>query len=344
MPPPRYDARAIALMLAQRIASLAPELLPHGKREGREWVAPSPTGTSRRSMSVCIGGEKAGVWSDFSASIGGDALSLVAYVRFGGDIGKSIIWSKQYLGLDDTSPAPAPAPVVQPQPVEKDDREAKNRQRMALGIFLSAEAGLQGSPVADYLAGRNIMLAELGRYPGSLRYAPRLYCREVCMEVPAMVAGIRGPDGAMVAVHRTWLEQVGGCWRKASLRAPKMTLGSYAGGCIPLWRGASGKPLAKAPEGEVVAIGEGIETCLSVAVSCPELRVLSAGSLSNLGRVVLPPQIGTVILLRDADGDNRAAAGAFDRAIAHYQSNGFAVRVAAPTPGCKDFNESLAAE
>jgi len=327
-------------MLAQRITSLAPELLPNGKREGREWIAPSLTGTSLRSTSVCLAGAKAGVWSDFSAGVRGDALSLVAELRCGGDIGKAITWSKHYLGLDNTSPAPAVAPARMP-PAVRDDREAKNRERIALATFLSAEVGLQGSPVEDYLAGRTIVLAELGRYPGSLRYAPRLFCREVGMELPAMVAGIRGPHGPMVAVHRTWLEQVGGHWRKASLRAPKMTLGSYAGGCIPLWRGASGKPLDKAPAGETVAIGEGIETCLSVVVSCPELRVISAVSLSNLGRVVLPPQIGTVILLRDADGDNQAAARAFDRAIEHYQSNGFAVRVADPTPGCKDFNESL---
>lgn len=120
-----------------------------------------------------------------------------------------------------------------------------------------------------------------------------------------------------------------------------MTLGSYVGGCVPLWRGASGKPLSAAPAGDVVAIGEGIETCLSVAVSCPELRVLAAVSIANLGRVVLPSQIGTVILLRDADGDNQAAARAFDRAIEHYQRAGHQVRVADPIPGAKDFNEVL---
>ncbi len=160
-----------------------------------------------------------------------------------------------------------------------------------------------------------------------------------------MLAAITGPDGAHLATHRTWLAQrPDGSWGKAPLRDPKMTLGSYAGGTIRVWRGASGLPLAEAPEGEAVALAEGIETALSVAVSCPELRVLCAVSLGNLARVDLPPTVAEVIICADNDGaENTAAARALARAVERFGGEGRQVRIARPPAGMKDFNDLLTA-
>ena len=147
--------------------------------------------------------------------------------------------------------------------------------------------------------------------------------------------------GQHVATHRTWLQRhPDGIWRKAKLANPKMSLGSVAGGSIRIWRGASGKPLAQAPEGETVAIAEGIETALSVAIACPELRVLSAVSLGNMGRLALPPAVRTVILCADNDGPNEGAARALQRAVDHYAAAGRIVKIAVPPCG-KDFNDTL---
>jgi len=159
-------------------------------------------------------------------------------------------------------------------------------------MWLAARADLAGTPVAHYLAARGIDLAELTRQPGALRCHFDLFNRESGRSWPAMVAAIVGPDGRHAATHCLWLaEDAGGISRKAPLRDQKMTLGSYAGGYIPLTRGASGKPLAHAPDGETVAIGEGIETCLSVAIASPELRVLAVLSLANMARLVLPEAV-----------------------------------------------------
>ena len=121
---------------------------------------------------------------------------------------------------------------------------------------------------------------------------------------------------------------------------PKMSLGSVAGGCIRLWRGASRKPLAQAPEGEVVAIAEGIETALSVVIACPELRVLAAVSLANMGNLPLPPTVREVIICADNDVANEAAARALERAADRYAEQGRNVRIARPPVG-KDFNDTL---
>ena len=334
-------AADIASMLARQAPALVAELLPAGKREGAEYRVGSLAGEPGRSLAVHLFGSRAGIWSDFASGDAGDALDLVAAVLYRGDKRAALAWARHWLGLGDAA-APAPQRQAPPAPeaAEADVEDAAKRGS-ALRMFVAAQSSLAGTPAAAYLAARGVALAELGRQPRSLRFAPALWNRESGRCWPAIVAAITNGAGEHVATHRTWLAQdEGGIWRKAPLRDPKMTLGRVAGGCVRLWRGASGKPLVQAPEGEAVAIAEGIETALSVVIACPELRVLSAVSLSNMARVELPPAIATVILCRDNDGANEAAARALQRAVDRFVSEGRTVKVAVPPCG-KDFNDTL---
>ena len=335
------DAAKIAAMLARQAAALAAELLPAGKREGAEWRAGSVAGEPGRSLAVHLAGARAGVWADFASGETGDALDLVAAVLYRGDKRAALAWARRWLGLQaGAAPAAqrrAPAPEAAGQP----DAEAERKRRAALRIFLTARPSLASTPAGAYLAARGIDLAELGRQPRSLRFAPELRNEESGRPWPALVAAVTDGAGVHVATHRTWLAQdAAGIWRKAPLREPKMSLGRLAGGCIRLWRGASGRPLAQAPAGETVAIAEGIETALSVVIACPELRVLSAVSLANMARIELPPAVGTVILCRDNDGDKKAAARGLERAVEHFLKDGRVVKIAVPPCG-KDFNDTL---
>ena len=72
----------------------------------------------------------------------------------------------------------------------------------------------------------------------------------------------------------------------------------FSGGFIPLAQGDSGRPLRAIEPTEELIIGEGVETCLSVAVCCPEYRIFCACSLYNMGRVVLPDAVGRVLRWR----------------------------------------------
>ena len=338
------DARALAGMLGQRARALAEELLPNGRRDGAEWRCGSLGGEPGQSLALRLTGARAGVWSDFASGDRGDALDLVAAIHCGGDKGEAMRWARRWLGLGDAGAAPIPAPrprVPLAASGAAEDEEALARRRKALALF--AEASPRG--FEPYLEARGIDLAELGRVPRALRFHPACWCREAGGPLPAMVAAITGPDGTHLATHRTWLAQrPDGSWGKAPLRDPKMTLGSYAGGTIRVWRGASGLPLAEAPEGEAVALAEGIETALSVAVSCPELRVLCAVSVGNLARVDLPPTVAEVIICADNDGaENTAAARALARAVERFGGEGRQVRIARPPAGTKDFNDLLTA-
>ena len=94
--------------------------------------------------------------------------------------------------------------------------------------------------------------------------------------------------------------------------------------------------------GAHVFIAEGIEDALSAVVLKPEVRVLAAISLSNLGHVVLPEAVEHVTLIADLD-DNDTARAELDRAIASHQSAGRTVRVFQNRWGGKDLNDALRA-
>jgi phage/plasmid primase-like uncharacterized protein len=332
-------AREVARQLGSRAEALARELLPHGHREGAEWVAPSLTGTSQRGLSVRITGSKAGVWAEFDADARGDGLDLVAHALFRGDKSAAYKWALGWLGIGQAGAMPQPRPRPAPPPAGPDAHE-RATAAAAFRLFLAGKAELRGTPADAYLKGRGIDLAELGRQPRALRFHSAVRCIEAGGDLPAMLAAIRGPDGQHVATHRTFLAEYGGTWCKAKLKAPKKVLGSYAGGLIPLWRGASGKPLATAPEADVIAIGEGIETCLSVAIACPEYRVLAAVSLANLARIILPAQAVDLIVLADNDHGNAAAQAGLQRAVDRLLAEGRSVRIARSSAG-KDFNDGI---
>ncbi|OUI96309.1 hypothetical protein HK17_11830 [Acetobacter indonesiensis] len=328
-------------MLAQSMEQLARELLPGGRRNGAEWQCGSVAGEAGKSLSVHLYGAKAGVWKDFSAGQSGDPLDLVAACLTGGDLSEAYRWASNWLGLTNETVAIRRAEIKEKSEAAQKEQQAheKNNRATARKMWLDACPDIIGTPVAAYLAGRRIDLSKLDHPPGALRFAPNHYCHEVRASLPAMLAAISNLEGKIIAVHQTWLSQHGGQWTKANLQCAKKVLGRMSGGYIPLRKGAAGTPLKQIKPGEVIAIGEGIETCLSVALACPDLRILAAVSLSNLGSVRLPDAARNVLILADRD-EAPAAQQGLRRAIDHYLQDGRDVRVAKPPKG-KDFNDVL---
>lgn len=335
------DAAEISRALARQIDRLAPELLPSGKRKGAYWTCGSIDNEPGGSLFIHLHGQKAGHWQDAATGEFGDALDLVASALHRGDKKAAYRWALSWLGLSGDRPQTVqrPAPQQRARAASQDDG-AERMRRYAQSIWLHAQASLVHTPAADYLAGRGIDLAQLGRQPRALRFHPGLPHSFSGRTLPALVAAICGHDGTHLATHRTWLEHVAGGWIKARLGGDaKMTVGTYPGGSIRLRRGASGKPLKDAPPDEPIIIGEGIETCLSIALACPEFRILSAVSQGNLGGVWLPPQVRMVVLAGDND-TKPAARRALQRAAERYLDRGLHVRIAR-SPRGKDFNDVL---
>ena len=125
----RDDFMRVGSAALNSIESLLSEWLPNGVREGREWCIGSRDGESGKSMKVCLAGDAAGVWSDFSADdSGSDLISLYAYIHRMEQVDamKAVAAS---LGIDVVSSArerTAPAQAVPrgKEPVAKKPRTA----------------------------------------------------------------------------------------------------------------------------------------------------------------------------------------------------------------------------
>lgn len=345
------DVSDIAGMLASRIDSLVADILPAARKEGHEYRCGSVAGEPGRSMSIHTGGPRSGVWSDFSDTTKrGDALDLVAWVLFSGDKKRAVAWAKSWLGLDGMDPArieqvrmkaKQKAKEVEQQAID----DAEKRSKRAQAIWLNANARLSCTPVDLYLLGRGIGIADLPRPPSALHYAENLqHTDQKTGEVthwPAMVAAICSGEGKFLAVHRTFLKNHGGgLVKKAPVTDAKLVYGPYRGGFISLSRGKSGKSLKDAPVGDEVILCEGIEDGLSLALACPDQRILAAVSVGNFANLVLPPAIKKITIAADNDAPGSEAANSVQAAVDTFMDQGRDVYIA-HSPSGKDFNDLL---
>ena len=108
------NAAELSQKLAAEAVAIASYLLPGGKRASGEWKAGSVNGEAGNSLSVRIGGAKAGIWSDFSTGEKGDMLDLWAACR-GLSISQAMAEAKQYLGVRDAMPAREERTYKRPQ-------------------------------------------------------------------------------------------------------------------------------------------------------------------------------------------------------------------------------------
>lgn len=342
-------------MLAARAPDLARELLPGGVKDGPEWRCGSLAGEPGRSFALRLSGERAGIWCDFASGEAGDALDLVAQCACGGDKRAAVRWAKAWLGLDGQAPDARQRRQATQRALRAaqgdgaadgaDDAARRQRVAAALRLWLAGQASIAGTPVDRYLKARAIDLAELGRQPRALRFHPTCFHGPTQARRPAMVAAICDAGGRHIGTHRTWLApDASGRWGKAAIPGNKRVYGSHKGGTIRLWRGRSRRPLAEAGPDETIAIAEGIEDGLTVALACPDWRVLAAVSVGNLGELELPPAVKDIVLVCQRDGENREVRRAHERALTRWQAEGRRPRLAWPPEGFKDFNDWAQAE
>lgn len=335
--------------LHERIDTLVPQLFPNARIKGSEWVMGDVFGAPGDSLSIRRTGTKAGWWRDFAGTARGDILTLIAAGACDGDVKAAIPWALRWLGLGSMT-----AEELRRQ--ERKAREAREAaekrwasdvektRAKAKGLYLAGELW-PGTMVERYLLGRSIDLMQLPDVPRAPRFHGAVWNRESGgRELPAMLLPINQAEtGQQLAVHRTWLQaHADGRVTKADLDDAKMSWGEFKGGHIPLNRGASGKPLKHAPEGEWIAVAEGAENGWSAAIIKPEWRVLAAVSIANLGEIVLPRQIGGLFLICDND-EKPDAIRAFGRATSRLQERGLPFQPIRPPGGIKDFNDWLQA-
>jgi len=203
---------------------------------------------------------------------------------------------------------------------DEPEADALKRSEAALAIWQSSQQA-EGTPVEAYLRSRglNLPVSPALRFHAGLKHPSGGVW-------PAMVALVtHGATGSPIAVHRTFLACDGD--GKAPVDPAKMMLGPCRGGAVRL-----GEP------GDVLMIGEGIETCLAV-IQATGNAAWAALSTSGLRSLDLPRDVRDVIVL--ADGDEPGEAAARDCAR-RWKREGRRVRIARPPQGM-DFNDLLKA-
>lgn len=308
------------------------------RRTGSEYAGPCPkcNGTDRFAVKPseqvfnCRGGE------------GGDSIALVMHVREVPFMAACEIINGEPAPNRESQARPIDPEIVRERQEERKDQELaraaaetvkqeRNADR-AERIFNDC-AALPGSPADAYLKRRGIFvpahMADDLRFHRGLDYRgftdPDAADEIVLGTFPCMVAAIRNVDGAIIGIHRTYLDPR----EPAKLTPPgdrsrnkaKKVYGSFKRGAIRL-----------GPIQRCMASGEGIETTLSwyqlgvgpddVGVICGVTRGnLCGGSVGTVKHpngkgvipngipapdkpgMVLPPEVEELILLGDRDAD-----------------------------------------
>lgn len=346
----------IANALRANVLDLCHAIGLQGKVEHNDFVAYNPTRNDKHlgSFRICIKGAKQGVWCEFASSERGDPIDLINYCLFNNNTNKheAIVWAKKYLGLDDgkttLKQVKQRAEETRLACEKEQAEEIKNFRKYANKIFFQAKSEIKGTPAEFYFNARGIDFKILKKQPHAIRFAPKCFFERdkrtgQKIYMPAVVTAIHNANNEFVGVHRTFIEKVGGEWR----RKTKKVLGSFAGGAIRLWRGKTAAPISKLQTvvnrdeiDETLIICEGIEDGLSIAMACPEYRIWTSISVSNMQNIEIPKIINQVIIAGDVDGDQAIATKQVNIAADAFTRAGKIVKIARPEHA-HDFNDEL---
>ena len=314
------DASELARRLARDAEAVCRHYLSNGRRQGRYWTVGDVRNTPGRSMFVRLSGPDygpgaAGHWTDAASAEHGDLLDVIrescGFIDFR-DVAEE---ARRFLCLPRAEPESAPKSSR--LPAQAGSPEAARR------LFAMSQP-IYRTIVETYLRNRGIKTVHDA---GALRFNPRCYYRpddhSPTETWPAMIARVTDLDGRITGVHRTWLAPDG--VGKAPVDTPRRAMGDLLGHAVRF-----GVP------DDVLVVGEGIETMLSLRSALPSMPMAAALSAHHLAALELPHSLRRLYIARDAD-----AAG--DKALAALTERTEVAGIEALTlsPRTGDFNEDL---
>ena len=302
------NAAAIAAALGLRAEAVCRQYLPHGRRQGRYWVAGDLDGARGRSLYVRLAGPGTpGKWTDAATGEHGDLLDVIRHRLGAPTLRAALDEARAFLAL--------PAAPASGESGGYDATEAARR------LWRGCRA-VDGTHAERYLRARGLARCRFA----ALRFHPALRYRDGASvrRLPALVAAVTGDDGAVLGVQRTWLDPRSPA--KAGIAHPRKALGRIYGHAVRFGR----------PDTSLL-VGEGIETVLSLVTAVPEITAAAALSAGSLGAFAPPPGLARLVIARDNDAGGERAA---DRLARRCARAGVAATVVTPEGG--DFNDDLA--
>ena len=316
LPSPAAD---LARKLSERTEAVCRHYLSNGTRSGRYWNVGDVQNSPGHSLYVRLHGPRsgrgaAGKWCDAATGEHGDLLDLI----------------RLCLGLDTLSDALDEARSFLSEPRPEPSRESPGQAAPRSSPEAARRLFAMGRPVRDtlaeaYLRARGITASLDDLW--SLRFHPACYYRQTDdsepQTLPALLAAITDVHGNITAVQRTWLDPEQPT--KAPIEDPRRSLGPQLGGGVRLG-------LIR----DVVTVGEGLETVLSLRSACARMPLLAGLSASHLAALELPSGLRRVYIARDHDPAGRRAEA---RLCARLRGQAIEVRSLQPAFG--DFNVDL---
>ena len=297
--------------------------LPAGRREGSYWIVGDLQNNPGRSLFVRLTGPTsgpgaAGKYTDAATGDHGDLLDIIrertGITRFPDLLAEA----RAHLG--------GPPPVLPDCPSPRRPKAPGGTPEAAARLF-AASVPVAGTLAETYLRSRGITL---GGSVSALRFHPKCWHRDEgqtkSIPRPALIAAVTDGAGALQGVHRTWLAPDGR--GKAAVETQRRAMGHLLGNAVRL-----------TPCDDILVVGEGIETMLSVREGALGFPVWAALSSGHLGAVLLPEGLRRLYIAIDRDPAGQRAA---ERLSARAVEVGIAVRVLEPRLG--DFNDDLRAD
>ena len=308
--------------LARNAESVCRHYLPAGRREGSYWIVGDLQNNPGRSLFVRLTGPAsgpgaAGKFTDGATGEHGDLLDIIRARTGISRFPDLLTEARVHLGR--------PQPVLPDVPTPRKAKAPGGTPAAAARLF-AASVPVPRTLADTYLRSRGLTQ---GGLTSALRFHSKCWHREEgqtrSIPRPALIAAVTDRAGVLQGVHRTWLAPDGK--DKAAVKTQRRAMGHLLGNAVRL-----------TPQEDILVVGEGIETMLSLREAAPGLPVWAALSAGHLGAVLLPEGLQRLYIAIDRDPAGQRAA---ERLSARAIEAGIACHVLEPRLG--DFNDDLRA-
>lgn len=314
-------AADLSQKLSREAEAVCRQYLSNGRKHGHYWVIGDVDNSPGSSLYVRLTGPTcgkgaAGKWTDAATGEHGDLLDLIAANLNLSTLRDTLDEARRFLSLPRPEP-PAREPQIQ---APRGSPEAARR------------LWAMGQPIAGTLAERYLSARGLTglRSVSTLRFHSRCYYWQESADAedapnawPALLAKVTDTAGTLTGVHRTWLDPQTA--EKAPLDPNRKAMGNLLGHAVRI-----GSPT------DILAIGEGLETMLSLRLALAGLPIAAALSGNHLAAFDPPADLRRLYVAIDNDEAGRTAFAALaDR------FEGGHLQLLPLRPMLDDFNDDL---
>lgn len=310
----RDRTREIVRRLAERAEEVCRHYLSNGRKVGGYWIVGDRHNAKGRSLYVRLrnkGSMIAGKWTDASTAQHGDLLDIIATSIRSTRHSDALDEAERFLGVSRRH-------FVQQQTAHSSIDAARR--------LFAAGGPIAGTLADRYLRSRGIAAAT----SAALRFHPRCFYRAPNsterLMLPALLSAVTDNAGHITGVLRTYLSVDG--LQKAPIETPRRAQGQLADNGVRFGRHA-----------EIMAIGEGVETMLSLRMAMPQMSVVAALSAAHLAVWIPPPQLRRLYIAVDRDAAGANAAGRLEQRL-----SALGIETLTLNPRRKDFNDDLIAD